>query len=101
MTEDVTEMNADMTGDARLLEAILFATAEPLSTETLVKQFGSYINIPEALIELKSQYATRGVNLVETDGQWSFRTAPDLAGRVKITRASRRKLPRAAAEVLA
>jgi segregation and condensation protein B len=53
------------------------------------------------LHELKAFYAERGIHLVETDGFWSFRTAPDLASQMKITRQPRRKLPRAAAEVLA
>ncbi len=52
-------------------------------------------------MELKEFYTSRGVNLVETDGHWSFRTAADLASSMKITRMPRRKLPRAAAEVLA
>jgi segregation and condensation protein B len=55
----------------------------------------------ELLYDLKKIYEHRGVNLMETSGQWSFRTAPDLAPHMKITRQPRRKLPRAAAEVLA
>src|SRR5271168_1526623 len=91
----------EMTPEIRLLEAILFASAEPLSTEALWEQIGREANVLELLHELKAHYAARGVNLVETDGHWSFRTAADLAGNMKITRAPRRKLPRAAAEVLA
>lgn len=91
----------ELTTNMRLLEAILFASAEPLSTEMLTKQLGPEVNVLECLQALKELYAPRGVNLVETDGHWSFRTAADLAGNMKITRAPRRKLPRAAAEVLA
>jgi segregation and condensation protein B len=91
---------ADINPDLRLLEAILFASAEPLSTDMLCRQVPD-ANVLEILHELKALYAPRGVQLVETCGFWSFRTAPDLAGRMKITRQTRRKLPRAAAEVLA
>jgi segregation and condensation protein B len=87
--------------ELRLLEAILFASAEPLSTEMLGEQLGSGANVLELLSDLRAHYTARGVNLVETDGHWSFRTAADLAPHMKITRAPRRKLPRAAAEVLA
>jgi segregation and condensation protein B len=87
--------------DARLLEAILFASGEPLSLEMLCKQVADDANVPELLRELKAFYAPRGVNLIETGGHWSFRTAADLAGQVKMTTQPRRKLPRAAAEVLA
>lgn len=91
----------EMNPELRLLEAILFASADPLSTEILCKQLPEETNVLELIGQLKETYATRGVNLVETDGFWSFRTAPDLAGQMKITRQPRRKLPRAAAEVLA
>ena len=94
---DTVEMNHDM----RLLEAILFASGEPLSTETLCKQLPQDSNVLEMLNDMKAAYASRGVNLMENDGFWSFRTAPDLASQMKITRQPRRKLPRAAAEVLA
>ncbi|MDX2028404.1 MAG: SMC-Scp complex subunit ScpB [Alphaproteobacteria bacterium] len=90
----------EMTPEYRLLEAILFASAEPLSAEMLTAQLPD-TDVPELLRALKDHYAPRGVNLVETDGHWSFRTASDLAGQMKITRQPRRKLPRAAAEVLA
>jgi segregation and condensation protein B len=97
----MTHTTLDLTPDSRLLEAILFASAEPLSTDMLAKQLGADVNVLEALYMLKEHYAPRGVNLVENDGHWSFRTAADLAGNMKITRSPRRKLPRAAAEVLA
>jgi segregation and condensation protein B len=91
----------ELSNEARLLEAILFASTEPLSTDMLCKQVPDDVNVLEIVQELKAFYAPRGVNLVETDGFWSFRTAADLAGQVKMTSAPRRKLPRAAAEVLA
>ncbi len=91
----------DMTPELRLLEAFLFATPEAATLDSLQRQMGESVNVPELLQELKQQYQNRGVNLVEIDGQWTFRTAPDLAPNMKITRQPRRKLPRAAAEVLA
>ena len=93
--------NSLLIGDLRLIEAMLFASAEPLTVEAFARQLGAEVNVLELLYALKETYAPRGVNLVETDGVWSFRTAPDLAGQMKITRQPRRKLPRAAAEVLA
>lgn len=85
----------------RLIEAILFASAEPVTYEMLEQQLGKQADIGSLLMELKSHYVARGINLVEIDGSWSFRTAGDLAPLMKITRQPRRKLPRAAAEVLA
>src|SRR5262245_1736593 len=85
----------------RLLEAILFASGEPLSIDVLKQQLGKEVDVPDLLRELQEHYAQHGVNLVQIDGLWSFRTAGDLAPLMKITRQPRRKLPRAAAEVLA
>jgi len=87
--------------DLRILEALLFASSEPMSIAALAQQLGPDVNVLELLYRLKDHYAPRGVNLVDTDGLWSFRTAGDLAGQLKITRQPRRKLPRATAEVLA
>jgi segregation and condensation protein B len=91
----------EMSDELRLLEAVIFASGEPVTLDILARQFDGSINVMEHLLELKEFYATRGVNLIETDGQWSFRTSPDIAPRMKIVRQPRRKLPRAAAEVLA
>ena len=96
---DVTPQ--DLNPELRLLEAILFASAEPWSTDMLCKQLPPDANVLAMLHDLKALYAGRGINLIETDGCWSFRTAADLAGQMTITRQPRRKLPRAAAEVLA
>jgi segregation and condensation protein B len=92
---------SEMTHELRLLEATIFASGEPVTHEMLTRQLGEDADLPLMLAELKQLYATRGVNLVETDGQWSFRTAPDISPFMKITRQPRRKLPRAAAEVVA
>lgn len=100
-TETPSQTAPELSEDLRILEAILFASNEPLSVAMLAQQFSDETNVQDLLGELKEIYASRGVNLVETDGQWSFRTASDLAGQLKITRQPRRKLPRAAAEVLA
>jgi len=94
----MTEDNKD---NIRVLEAVIFANSDPVSVEVLQSQLSEGVELAPLLQELKDSYAERGVNLVETGGMWSFRTAPDLSERMKITRHPRRKLPRAAAEVLA
>lgn len=85
----------------RLLEAILFAHSEPVTLSFLQEQLGEAADVPALLAELQTHYQGRGVNLVETDGVWSLRTAPELAPLMKITKQPRRKLPKAASEVLA
>jgi segregation and condensation protein B len=51
--------------------------------------------------DLQAEYAERGVNLVRVAGGWSFRTAPDLAAKLRIETTVPRKLSRAAVETLA
>jgi segregation and condensation protein B len=85
----------------RLIEALLFASAEPLSEKTLARHFGEGTNVAALLARLQSDYAGRGVNLLERDGTWAFRTAADLGDRLRIEKTQVRKLSSVAVETLA
>jgi len=87
--------------ELRLVEALLFASAEPLGEETLVRHLGDSVDVTVLLRELAEIYVGRGVNLVRLAGGWAFRTAPDLAPKLRIERTVARKLSRAAVETLA
>ena len=84
----------------RMLEALLFAAAEPLDEETLCARLPAEANIPELLKTLGEDYAERGVRLVEVGGRWRFETAPDLAGILEEIKQEPRKLSQAALETL-
>ncbi len=94
----MSESNA---GHLRLLEAILFASAEPLSQKLLVKRMPDDADVPALLNELQAMYADRGVNLTHAGNSWAFRTAPDLGQQLNVEIKVPRKLSRAAVEVLA
>lgn len=85
----------------RVLEAVLFASAQPLAESDLADKLRVGDEIGPLLAELQRQYGGRGVNLVRREGKWAFRTAPDLAGRLTIEQTQTRRLSRAAIEVLA
>jgi segregation and condensation protein B len=85
----------------RLIEALLFAATEPLSEETLLRHLDDTADISGLLGQLAQSYAGCGVNLVRLAGGWAFRTAPDLAPKLRIERPVARKLSRAAVETLA
>lgn len=85
----------------RLLEAMLFATREPLSEAVLAERMPDGVAVSSLIEDLKELYANRGVNLVRVAGGWAFRTAPDLASRLAIETRVERKLSRAAIETLA
>jgi len=85
----------------RLLEAVLFAATEPLDEAALAARLPYGLDLPALLAELAGHYAGRGVNLTRLGGKWAFRTADDLAGRLRVEVAVGRKLSRAAVETLA
>ena len=85
----------------RLLEAILFASTEPLSEDQLAGRMPEGADVTGLLQELKDQYANRGVHLMAFEDRWAFRTASDLAPKFHIERDVVRKMSRAAVETLA
>jgi len=87
--------------DLRMLEALLFASSEPLDEKTLASRLPEGTNVAAALAQLQQDYATRGVNLVRIAGKWTFRTAHDLAWLLAREAIEQRKLSRAALETLA
>ncbi|MGY3452366.1 SMC-Scp complex subunit ScpB [Bradyrhizobium sp. USDA 4353] len=87
--------------ELRILEALLFASAEPLEQATLAKRMPEGVDIKAALAQLQAEYANRGVNLVRVASKWTFRTAGDLAWLMTRESTETRKLSRAAIEVLA
>ena len=84
----------------RLLEAILFASAEPVSEAELRAKLDGEVDLPRALDILASAYAGRGVELVKVGKGWAFRTAPDLGRRLRGTETQLKKLSRAGLETL-
>lgn len=87
--------------ELRLLEALLFASAEPIDQATLAKRMPDGVDIKAALAQLQAEYAPRGVNLVRVANKWTFRTAGDLSWLMTRESTETRKLSRAAIEVLA
>jgi segregation and condensation protein B len=92
---------ADQAQSLRLLEAILFASADALDETALAARLPEGADIAGLVSTLEAAYAECGVNLVRVAGGWTFRTAPDLASLLRIERNLVRKLSRAAVETLA
>ena len=87
--------------ELRLLEALLFSSAEPVDEKTLAERLPSDVDVQAALAKLQEEYAQRGVNLVRIAGKWAFRTASDLNWLLSKEAVTPRKLSRAAIETLA
>jgi segregation and condensation protein B len=85
----------------RILEALLFAAAEPLSAAELAPYLGEGADAEALLALLAGRYAGRGVNLVRRGHGWAFRTAEDLGFLLRREQTDARPLSRAALETLA
>ena len=85
----------------RMIEALLFASAEPLSAADLAGRVPQGADIQGLLRDLQEFYAVRGVNLVQVAGKWCFRTAGDLSFLLSRETVEQKKLSRAAMETLA
>lgn len=108
MTEAATPLADEADGAAeafaqamRVVEALLFASAQPLPAEELARSVPAGVAIEEVLAQLTALYAPRGVNLRAVAGGYAFRTAPDLGYLLAAEAEPPRKLSRAALEVLA
>lgn len=85
----------------RMAEAILFASAEPVSAKALADRLPGETDLKALMAELQKDYAKRGVNVIQVGDAWAFRTAPDLSFLMSREAVQQKKLSRAALEVLA
>lgn len=94
-------MTPEQTEQLRVLEAMLFASAEPLSTSAMYERLSDEADLNVLLEELKKMYEGRGIDLVEVGGQWAFRTAQDVADSLVLEKEVTKKLSRAGLETMA
>jgi segregation and condensation protein B len=85
----------------RQVEALLFASAAPVTAAALVMRLPEGADVGGALARLKRRYVGHGVVLAEVAGGWRFQTAADLAYLMEEQREEPKKLSRAALETLA
>ncbi len=85
----------------RLVEALIFASADPVGEDDLAAELPADVDLAAVLARLEADYAGRGVELVRVAGRWQFRTAADLAARLGRDTVEQKKLGRAALETLA
>ncbi len=84
----------------RMVEAILFASAEPISVVDLNARMPHGSDAAKALELLKARYDGRGVNVRKTGDGWAIRTSPDLGFLMTKETVETRRLSRAAIETL-
>lgn len=104
MTEKDIQTDAEtesVNNPKRHLEALLFAAKKPLSIMDLEERMPKGTDVRALLRTLKTEYETRGIQLVERENNWAFRTAADLAPILELEKEETRTLSRAATETMA
>ncbi|WP_117195643.1 SMC-Scp complex subunit ScpB [Rhizobium terrae] len=99
--EGVGQQHFTLEEAERIAEALVFASAEPVSEAFLADRLPRGTDVAAIMQSLMASYATRGVNLVRTGDRWAFRTAADLSFVIRSEENEAKKLSRAALEVLA
>ena len=98
-------MNADINHYCRIIEALLFASPEAMSTRTIRKYLPDDTDdaLYDAVMEaLGARYgAESGLELCQMDGHWAFRTRTDIAAHLEALREAEKPLSRAGLETLA
>lgn len=94
-----------MKSHKRIVEALLFASPEPLSLQTLQDYVPDCDNLEEVLGSLHDDYKDRGVVLKHTQDRshnyWAFRTSEDLSDALSLSQDVQKQPSRAAMETLA
>jgi segregation and condensation protein B len=85
----------------RMIEAMLFASATPLTLAEMQARMPHASDPAEAMVALRRRYEGRGVNLMRIGDAYAFRTAGDLGFLMSSQTVETRKLSRAAIETLA
>jgi segregation and condensation protein B len=88
----------------RAIEAMLFASDEPLDARQVAGRLGDGMTPGEVraiIVRIAERHKDSGIELVERGGHWHFQTPADLAHLLRRERDDPRRLSRAAAEVLA
>ena len=88
------------TRNLRILEALLFASSEPVDLREIKPFLSDEADVDALIDDLQAQYAGRGITLVQRGSKWAFRTADDLNFLLRREETDTRPLSRAALETL-
>ena len=85
----------------RIVEAILFASPDPLDKKTLCEKLPENTNIDEIINKIEDMYQNRGFELKKIGNKFMFKTSGDLSFIMQREAKAQRKLSKAAIETLA
>ena len=99
-THNIVKFPTSISDGEKEIEAILFASPEPLDEENIENKISKKVNVNKALENLKNYYENRGINLVCISNKWSFRTSEKLSYLMSKQKTVEKKLSKAAIETL-
>lgn len=92
----------DIIEAGRLIEALIFASSEPVSRRALMVYVEDEAMLGEAVQAIAARYdEASGIELAQVGDDFAFRTRADIAARLNMEKPVERNLSRAALEVLA
>lgn len=101
MSDDLEFPPPPLEEQERMVEAMLFASAQPVTLRDLADRLPQGADPAEAVARLRRRYEGRGIQLTRVGDAFAFRTAPDLSFLMQTETLETRRLSRAATETLA
>ena len=92
---------ADHAHMVRVVEALLFASSEPLGIDILAECLPEGTDVEAVIATLQEHYVDRGVNLTNVADKWAFRTAEDLSFLLRREAVEQKRLSKPALETIA
>ena len=99
-SSNILKFPSNVSDAEREIEAVLFASSEPLSVEDIKTKISKNSDVKKILIKLQDFYSKRGINLICISNKWSFRTSENLSSLMSKQKTVEKKLSKAAIETL-
>ena len=90
----------DLSEQVRAVEALLFASSDPLDEKSMLDILPNGADIGKILDEINQIYLGRGVELKKVNNKWMFKTASDLSFIMQKEAKVQKKLSKAGLETL-
>jgi len=91
---------SNLNDQLRAVEALLFASSDPLDEKTLTEILPENADIEKILEKIQELYKGRGVELTKVNNKWMFKTASDLSFIMQKEAKVQKKLSKAGLETL-
>lgn len=100
--ETLNETNplSDFNDQLRAVEALLFASSDPIDEKTLTEILPESADIEKIIEKIQDFYKGRGVELKKINNKWMFKTASDLSFIMQKEAKVQKKLSKAGLETL-